>query len=162
MRRHTGIRTRLIVALAATGLTIGAALAGPAHSEPGGTCGATADDFFGTFAGQRTRPANAPDASDDQPITVSFTAPDKMSSDNKAVRGGQTYATQKGTGTFSVGPLTWTERGTRTIGDKSGAYEMTFKAKQVSCTSGSRVTSFSGTFTSPQMAVSDSESYARQ
>jgi hypothetical protein len=163
MRLHEAIRSRHVVRITALAVALaGSALIAAPHSKAEGTCGATADDLFGTFVGRRTPPANAPDHADDQPLSVTLSKPNKLDSDNKAIRDGKVYATQKGSGTFAVQPFTWTEKGTRTIGDKSGPYEVTFKATKVECAGGTRVTSFTGTFTSPQTAVDDTESYARQ
>jgi hypothetical protein len=163
MRRHEAFLSRLVVGITALGLaTMGATLLGSARSDAAGVCGGTAADFVGTFIAHHAPPAYAPDHNDNEPLTVTFSTPDQMTSDNKAMRDGKEYASQKGSGTFAVQPLTWTENGTRTIGDKSGPYETKFKASQVNCASGTRVSSFTGTFTSAQTAIDDTESYARQ
>jgi hypothetical protein len=153
-RRLYGITT-LGLALAATGLL------GSPPSQAAGVCGGSASDVFGTFTARRTPPPDAPDHGHDQPLTVTFSTPNKVQSDNKALNGGQVYATMKGSGTFSVQPLKWTEQGTMTIGDKSGPYESNFAASKIECTSGTQVSSFTGTFSSPSMVTTDTETYTR-
>jgi hypothetical protein len=162
MRLHGAVHSRSVLGIACLGLAMtGSGLLGAARAEAGGSCGGNANDLFGTFVAHRAPASNAPDHADDEPLTATFSAPNQVSSDNKASRNGQTYATQKGSGTFSVQPLTWTEHGTMTIGDKSGAYDSTFKATGVECDKGTQVARFTGTFSSPQMKTTDTESYVR-
>ncbi len=133
---------------------------GALRTEAAG-CGAAPGDYYGTFVAHRAPASDAPDHADDEPLTTTFSPPDHVDIDNRASRNGQVYATQKGSGTFSVNPLAWTEKGTRTFGGKSAAYEMSFTASKVECADGDRVSRFTGTFRSPSTDRTDTESYQR-
>ena len=161
MRLHRTLRPRPVIGITAIGLAVaGSGLFGALRSDAAG-CGAAPSDFYGAFVAHRAPAHNAPDHADDEPLTATFSEPDHVVTDNHAARNGQVYATQKGDGTFTVGPLAWTERGTRTIGDKSGPYELSFKATNVECAGGTRVSGFTGAFSGPSMATTDTETYTR-
>ena len=163
MRLHESIRSRLVLGMASLGLAVaGSALLGSSRSEAADGCGGSAGDMYGTFVAHRTPPASAPDHDDEEVLTVTFNSPNRVTDDYKATRHGQTDASLRGSGTFSISPLTWTEKGTRTMGGKSEPYELTFKASKVDCASGTQVTGFTGTYSSPAMSATDTESYLRQ
>jgi hypothetical protein len=163
MRLHESIRSRLVFATASLGLAVAAsALLGPSRSEAADGCGGSVGDMYGTFVAHRTPPASAPDHDDEEVLTVTFNSPSRLTDDYRALRHGQTVASLRGSGTFSISPLAWTEKGTRTVGGKSEAYELTFKASKVDCASGTQVTGFTGTYSSPAMAITDTESYLRR
>lgn len=148
MRLHESTSSRRLFRITALGLAVAASgLVGSSPADAAGACGASPSDMFGTFLAYRTPPKDAPDAGTDQPMTAMFTAPDQMRSDNKVQRGGEVFATVKGSGTFSVQPLKWMEKGTMTIGDQSGPYEYNFEAWAVECAGDTKVSRFTGTFT---------------
>ena len=163
MRLHERIRSRLVLGTASLGIAVaGCALLGSSRSEAADGCGKAAGDMYGTFVAHRTPASSAPDHDDDEVLTVTFKSPNRVTDDYEAARHGQTDASLRGSGTFSISPLTWTEKGTRTVGGKSESYELTFKASKVDCASGVQVTGFTGTFSSPAMAITDTESFLRR
>jgi hypothetical protein len=163
MRLHEPNRSGLVIGAASLGLAVAwSALLGSSRSVAAGGCGASAGDMYGTFVAHRTPPASAPDHDDEELLTVTFNSPNRVTDDYEATRPGHTDASLRGSGTFSISPLTWTEKGTRTAGGKSEPYELTFKASKVDCAGGTRVTGFTGTFSSPAMAITDTESFLRR
>ena len=163
MRLREPIRSRLVLGTASLGLAVAvSALLGSSRSEARDGCGTSAGDVYGTFVAHRTPPSSAPDHDDEELLTVTFKSPNRVTDDYEAARNGQTDASLRGSGTFSISPLTWTEKGTRTLGGRSEPYELTFKASKVDCVSGTQVTGFTGTFGSPAMAITDTESFLRR
>ena len=158
MRRYEALRSRPIVGTAALGLAVmGAGLWGSwgAHAQEG--CGAAASDVLGTFVANQT-PSNGYD----WVATVTFSAPNKVDTDTEVSRNGQTLASLKGSGTFSLQPLTWTEQGTGSASGRTAPYELTFKASKLDCSSGGPVSGFSGIYSSPSTTRTFTESFVRR
>ena len=161
-----GHRSTLAAVLTAPVLALATTMAMPVRSDAATACGATATDILGTFVAHRTPAADAPDAGYKEVSTVTFSAPNKVTTDYESTSpSGQPSASGKGTGTFTVGPpLGWTERGTYHYNDRTAPYQIQFKASQETCTAGTQVTGFTGTGTgsSGRFSASDTETFTRQ
>ena len=166
-----GLRSTLAAVLTAPVLALATTTAMPLRSDAATPCGASANDIFGTFVAHRTPAAGAPDAGYKEVSTVTFSAPNKVTTDYESTTpSGQPSASGKGTGTFTVGPpLGWTEQGTYhynngTAQGTTAPYQIQFKASNETCTTGTRVTSFTGTGTGSTGGVraSDTETFTRQ
>ena len=115
-------------------------------------------------------PASAHEASFEVGCSsVTFTAPNTVSADHQVTDpSGHPAMSSKGSGTFTVGPpLSWTENGTYTYNQNqqtgTGTYQLTFKASQDTCTTGTQVSSFTGTYTDPQgNPATQPETFTRQ
>ena len=115
MRGYEALRSRLIVGMAAVGLAVvGTGLSGSWSTHAQDACGASAGDLFGTFVAHRTASDSGGDGSGQGNVT--FSSPNRVDAVYQATRNGQTQATVKGSGTFSLQPLTGTERGTSAAG----------------------------------------------
>lgn len=163
MSRYGARWPRPIVGMAALGLAVTAAgLSGSwgVHAQQG--CGATASDLFGTFVAHQTSSAGAAGQGYDGQATVTLSAPNNVATDEEVTRNGQTLMSMKGSGTFSLQPLTWTERGTASIGGRTGPFELTFTASKIDCASSGQVSDFNGTYSSPSTTRTVAASFVRR
>jgi hypothetical protein len=155
--------------LTAVLLATATATALPLRSNAATACGGTAQDLVGKFVSHRTGAAGTPGQGYQGTATVTFSAPNTVSTESQLTDpNGHPAMSRKGSGTFTVGPpLSWTENGTYTYNQNqqsgNGTYQLAFKASQDACTNGTQVSSFTGTYTDPQgTAASQPETYTRQ
>ena len=167
---HTWVTPRGAAALSsAILLAMVTATAIPLRSDAATACGAAAKDIVGTFVNHQSGPAGTPGQGYQGASSVTFTAPNAVSADHQVTDpSGHTAMSSKGNGTFTVGPpLSWTENGTYTYNQNqqtgTGTYQLTFKASQDTCTTGTQVSSFTGTYTDPKgNPATQPETFARQ
>lgn len=155
-------------ALSAVLLVAAAVTALPLRADAA-ACGATAKDIVGTFVTHATGAAGTPTQGWQSSSTVTFGSPNTVTiSHQNTDPNGHVASSSKGTGTFTVGPpLGWTENGTYTYNQNQqsgqGTYQLGFKATQDTCTAGTQVSSFTGTYTDPKgTPVSQPETFTRQ
>jgi hypothetical protein len=162
---HTFAGPRGAVALLSA-ILLATATAGalPLRSDAAAACGGTANDLVGKFGNGQTGPDGSKEVA-----TVTFSIPNTVTSGDQVTDpNGHTAWSSKGSGTFTVGPpLSWTESGTYTYNQnqqsRQGTYQVTFKATQDTCTTGTQVSSFTGTYTDPQgTQVGPVQTYTRQ
>lgn len=162
-------RPILVAAATAPILALATATAPAVRSQAATVCGGAASDIVGRFAAHRTPAAGAPDAGDQEVATVTFSAPNTVTTDDEATTGGgHPVGSLKGSGSFTVGPpLGWTEQGTYHYDDgssqgRTGPYRMSFTASRQTCTAGTQVSSFTGAFTGSGSPRTDTETFTRQ
>jgi hypothetical protein len=159
----TGRRSILAAVVTAPVLALATAAALPVHSHAATVCGATAKDLVGTFVDEQAFSGGKGVS------TVTFKAPNAVTTDHEATTAaGQPVMSLKGTGTFTVGPpLGWTEQGTYHVDDgtpqgRTGPYQLQFKASAESCTDGSQVSTFTGTYSSGGTQGSQPDTFTRK
>lgn len=155
--------------LGAVLLATATASALPLRSDAATACGGTANDIVGTFVARATGAAGTPTQGWQSSSTVTFGSPNTVTiSHQNTDPNGHMASSSKGTGSFTVGPpLGWTENGTYTYNENQqsgqGTYQLAFKATQDTCTAGTQVSSFTGTYTDPKgTPVSQPETFTRQ
>ena len=155
--------------LSAILLATATATALPLRSNAATACGGTANDIVGKFVDNHPGAAGTPGAGYQGVATVTFSAPNTVSTGDQVTDpNGHTAWSSKGSGTFTIGPpLSWTENGTYTYNQNQqsgqGTYQLAFKASQDTCTTGTQVSSFTGTYTDPKgTPVGQPQTYTRQ
>jgi hypothetical protein len=155
--------------LSAVLLATATATALPLRSDAATACGGTASDILGRFVSHGAGPAGTPSQGYQGAVTVTFSAPNTVSADRQVTDpSGHTAWSGKGSGVFTAGPpLSWTENGTYTYNENqqsgNGTYQLAFKASQDTCTTGTQVSSFTGTYTDPKgTPVGQPQTYTRQ